>query len=117
MKNYREVDQYVADIKERQQQKREVKPITPEMVYEKAIERYGAIHQIIKAIEEMSELTKELCKALDLEVNIEHLTEEIADVSIMIDQLMMIYDCEREVTEWRGKKIVRLLDRLEGKDE
>lgn len=81
-------------------------------VYRKAIDKYGAIHQIIKAIEEMSELTKELCKYLDVKPDIDHIAEEIADVEITIEQLKMILDCEQTVESWRLKKVERLDERI-----
>lgn len=61
------------------------------MVLEKAIEKYGPEHQTIVAIEELSELQKELTKALRGKLNEQHLMEEIADVEIMLEQIRMIY--------------------------
>lgn len=81
-------------------------------VYGKAIEKYGAIHQIIKAVEEMSELTKELCKYLDIKPDVDHIAEEIADVEITIAQLKVILHCEEQVEDWRLKKVERLEERI-----
>lgn len=81
-------------------------------VFGKAIRKYGAIHQIIKAVEEMSELTKELCKYLDMKPDVDHIAEEIADVEITIEQLKMILDCEQTVENWRIKKVKRLEERI-----
>lgn len=79
----------------------------------KAVKRFGAISQTIVAIEELSELQKELTKELRLIGNIDHLAEEVADVEIMLDQLRIIYpDLDRRVEEWRSKKIDRLESRL-----
>lgn len=55
--------------------------------YKKAIETYGEKAQKLMAIEEMSELTKEICKDFRGKLNREHLIEEIIDVIITIDQL------------------------------
>lgn len=81
-------------------------------VYRKAIDKYGAIHQIIKAVEEMSELTKELCKYLDAKPDIDHIAEEIADVEITLAQLKMILHCEDQIEDWRLKKVERLEERI-----
>lgn len=81
-------------------------------VYRKAIDKYGAIHQIIKAVEEMSELTKELCKYLDIKPDVDHIAEEIADVEITIAQLKVILHCEEQVEDWRAEKVERLSERI-----
>nr|DAK43410.1 MAG TPA: nucleoside triphosphate pyrophosphohydrolase [Caudoviricetes sp.] len=66
------------------------------------------------AIEEMSELTKEICKDFRGKLDREHLIEEMADVTITIDQLMMIYKITfEEIQKVRERKIERLKERLE----
>lgn len=50
-----------------------------------------ANQQIIVAIEELSELTKELTKALRMAYNANHMTEEIADVHIMLYQMQYYF--------------------------
>lgn len=82
-------------------------------ILKKAIVIYGNDSQINVAIEEMSELTKELCKAkrnLGCKLNI---AEEIADVEIMLEQLKIIYNCDTLVETYRTKKLMRLSDRLD----
>lgn len=61
-------------------------------IYEKAIETFGQQSQINVAIEEMSELTKELCKLNRGRDNKAEILEEIADVYIMLHQLTLIFD-------------------------
>lgn len=79
----------------------------------KAVKQFGAISQTIVAIEELSELQKELTKELRLIGNIDHLAEEVADVEIMLDQLRIIYPgLDYMVDAWRRKKITRLESRL-----
>ena len=78
-----------------------------------AITTYGQQLQIIVAIEEMSELTKELCKAQRGAQNRDHIAEEIADVEIMLEQLQLIYNVAPSVESWRQSKIRRLAKRLE----
>lgn len=77
-----------------------------------AIKQHGAPTQTIKAIEEMSELQKELCKHLADKNNVSEIAEEIADVEIMLTQMKLIFGCAFEVIEWKKKKIDRLADRL-----
>jgi len=61
-------------------------------IYKKAIETFGQRSQINVAIEEMSELTKELCKLNRECDNKTEILEEIADVYIMMHQLTLIFD-------------------------
>ncbi len=84
-------------------------------VYEKAIDKYGAKLQVQVAIEEMSELTKELCKDIRGNGVRENIVEELADATIMLEQLRLIYDCNSDVCEEMDIKIRRLEDRI--KDE
>lgn len=71
---------------------------------------YGEIAQIDVAIEEMSELIQALSKyKRGKEHNVE---EEIADVSIMLDQLKIIFN-NRKVKKIRKRKIARLETRLQ----
>lgn len=77
----------------------------------KALEVYGE-DQINICIEEMSELTKELCKYKRGRKNREQLAEEIADVKITLAQMQMLFDCTDEVQEWIAKKLRRLEGRL-----
>lgn len=93
-----------------------------ERIMRQAIETYGRQAQTDVAIEEMAELTKALLKTRrvpdDDYATQEHacsnVIEEIADVSIMIDQLKIMYG-ERYVNAVREQKLVRLESRLEDK--
>lgn len=80
--------------------------------YRQLIHKYGE-KQIIVAIEELSELQKELCKALRGKENQENIIEEIADVEIMIVQMKM-YFCitQAEIEEIKEKKLERTRERL-----
>lgn len=79
-----------------------------EIVYRKAIERFGKMNQIAKAVEEMSELIKELCKVQIGEMDLDNVIEEIADVEIMIDQMRLIFNSDREIDRVKAQKIERL---------
>lgn len=88
------------------------------LLYEKAITTYGMVGQTVVAIEELAELQKELTKALRGKLNPEHLTEEMADVTIMLDQLMMMYGIDRERLEQiMDEKLSRLERIMGGADE
>ena len=77
-----------------------------------AIQHYGPEAQQIKAVEEMSELTKELCKRLAGADNVLQIAEEIADVRIMLDQLEMMLCCTGRVKTFRSAKLRRLEERV-----
>lgn len=75
---------------------------------QKAVQVFGKDSQCKMAIEEMSELTKEICKNFRGKPNIDRIAEEIADVKIMLEQLEIIYDCVDKVIEWQDFKLRRL---------
>lgn len=78
---------------------------------------YGLDSQSLIAIEEMSELTKELCKDQRGYDRNKDIIEELADVSIMIEQLIALYDCEKEVSDMIDYKVNRQLRRMEHERE
>lgn len=69
------------------------------------IKKYGIEAQTMMAIEEMSELQKEICKMKRSQFDREHILEEMADVQIMIWQLGIIFG---DPEEWINKKMLRL---------
>lgn len=83
-------------------------------VLESAISVFGLRSQKDMTIEEMSELTKALCKERRARTKIEraearaNVIEEIADVYIMLQQLIMIYDKEGECQSAVDYKVDRL---------
>lgn len=77
-----------------------------------ALETFGAGPQVMMAIEEMSELTKELCKNGRGQENTTHIAEEIADVEIMLCQMKMLFDCAGQVETFRRYKLERLAGRI-----
>ena len=78
---------------------------------ERAIETYGKDMQLNVAIEELSELIKEICKHKRGADNREAIIEEMADCYIMLDQLEIIFDIDNECELWA--KMIEKLDRLE----
>lgn len=82
-------------------------------VYNKAKQIYGIDAQVTKAIEELAELQKELCRFLIDDGTMKNIIEEIADVKVMIEQLELIFECKAAVKTIKGEKIQRLSDRLD----
>ena len=85
--------------------------MTPEQekqVFNRTVAFFGDESQKIMAIEEMSELIKELTKELRQRGDIKHIAEEIADVEIMLSQLKIIYDVHERVASMREYKLNRI---------
>lgn len=81
-------------------------------VYGKALCAYGMENQLTVAIEEMSELTKEICKTFRGQQNTEAIAEEVADVTIMMEQIRYILGINDEVCTMMDIKIERLQERM-----
>ena len=76
-------------------------------------EHYGLRCQMRQTVEEMAELTQVICKAerYDLDTVRDHLVEEVADVSIMIDQLEYLLGDSR-IAQIKAEKIERQKRRI-----
>jgi len=86
-------------------------------VLKTAIDFYGKDMQMIVAIEELSELLREICKYKRHGNNIMEITEEMADVYIMIEQLIIIFGINRDDVEFYfNNKIERLKHRIENEN-
>lgn len=83
-----------------------------EMTYTNALVRYGEENQLVVAIEELSELQKELTKLLRGTGNAGRIAEETADVLICIEQIMYIFGIREMVEVQMDRKVLRLEDRL-----
>ena len=81
---------------------------------EKIIEHYGAYPQISKAVEELIELSEVLIKDINKGVlNKNWILEEIADVTIMLEQLKIIYNIRLlDLNEEIDRKIERTMERI-----
>ena len=77
-----------------------------------AITVYGEQHQQAMLLEEMAELQKEICKRWRGAENINEIAEEIADVQIMLDQMMILFCCAGRVKTFRANKLRRLERRI-----
>lgn len=80
--------------------------------YKVALRKNGLETQLVKAIEEMSELTKEICKIKCGQGSHAALADEIADVTIMLEQLKLFFDIRDLVDDHVDMKIHRLQERI-----
>jgi NTP pyrophosphatase (non-canonical NTP hydrolase) len=85
-------------------------------IYQKAINKFGTTMQTDVAIEEMSELIKELIKFKRGKENYKEIAEEIADVEIMMEQLRFIYNVYYETEDIKEQKLKRLKYRIEDRE-
>lgn len=83
------------------------------LIYRLALDTYGAEAQTIMVFEEMAELQKELCKHARGTDNLEAIAEEIADVQIMLEQMIELHGCEDAVLCYKRHKLERLAERIE----
>lgn len=87
-----------------------------EDLYKKTVEKYGMEHQIMKAVEEMAELTKALCDIRQGRCDVWDVAEEMADVHIMLEQLMLIFDCGDQFDQKMLEHLARLHHRVQQED-
>ena len=79
-----------------------------EKVYREAIEVHGATAQQIVALEELSEAQKEICKLLRSQGSLDHLAEEVADATIVLEQVRLIHGINDLVNKKMDEKVERL---------
>ena len=82
-----------------------------EILY-KALGYYGFDTECIVAIEEMAELTKELCKYRRSKGDLNHIAEEIADVTVMLEHLKAFFNLDEDVENFIEQKVDRLKNRM-----
>lgn len=83
-------------------------------IMKSAIKTFGPQLQTVVAIEEMSELQKELTKFLRGNGKKKNLTEEVADALIMITQIQIIYGIgDEDVREVMDYKLNRLREMVQ----
>lgn len=76
---------------------------------------FSGFHNIIIVIEELSELTKELTKALRNKYDFTGILEELADVSLAVDYIKEIFDIsDKELEYARSIKMTELYKKLSG---
>ena len=82
-------------------------------IFSNAIVKYGVHNQCVVAVEEFSELQKEICKALRGQLNRDNMIEEMADCWIMTEQLKMMFNItDADVQKAVWSKTARLKERL-----
>lgn len=77
-------------------------------VYTNALICFGETAQMVMALEELSECQKEICKKMRGYSNLDHLAEEIADATIMLEQLRLFFGLNDLVCEKMDQKVQRL---------
>ncbi len=102
---------------------KETKNISPDVelnkeeIYKEAIKTWGPQMQIIMCLEEMSELQKELIKHIRGKGKFDCIAEEIADVAIMLEQMVILFDCDYRTIQHKKYKLNRLKDLLNSSSE
>ena len=92
--------------------------MTEKDLYERALRVWGKQPQMLQAIEEMSELTKEILKNVARgKDNLNELIEEAADFEIMLGQLNCWYGIERQVADYKSGKLKMIEQRLDEWEE
>lgn len=87
-------------------------------ILKNAIATWGTDLQLNVAIEELSELIKEICKNKRGAYNVDHIAEEVADVEIMLEQIKMIFNNRESVERHKYEKLIRLEQRVnDAKDD
>ncbi len=87
--------------------------MTDDEIYRLAEITYGAQSQINKAMQECAELILALSKWGENRAEKADVVDEIADVKIMMRQMMLIFGVEDEVEKRMEYKVRRLRRRLE----
>ena len=78
------------------------------------LRHYSPEAQTVKAIEELAELQAELAKLLNKQSSHAELVGEMADVYIMLTQLMVIFDIDTEEFDIEiSRKLDRQIRRIE----
>lgn len=86
-------------------------------VYQEAIERYGVNHQLNKFDEELGEFLAEYGRMRNGEGDRDKFAEELGDLSIMLEQMRLIFGVNDLVCEHMDMKIRRLVERLSKCDD
>lgn len=81
-------------------------------VYTDALIAYGDRAQMIVAVEELAECQQAVCKILRGGEDFNHLAEEVADATIMLEQLRQMFGINDRVCAYMDAKVRRLDQRL-----
>lgn len=84
-------------------------------ICKEALEVFGEKHQVKKCIEELNELAVALAHYLDGKDQIDHVAEEIADVEIMLQQMLLLLGCQSTADKYRTQKMESLVLKIKSK--
>lgn len=79
------------------------------VILEGAISHFGSDAQIVKAIEELGELTVELSRHLNGKVNLDAVREELADAFVMLNQMELIFGDVTEIEVYKLERLERMI--------
>lgn len=83
-------------------------------LYERAVDKYGKSHQIMVLVEEMAECTAQISKYFNRGRGTEEeVVDEIADVSILISQMSVVYG--QNLVNSINRKLNKLKGHIDGK--
>ena len=82
-------------------------------VYMNALITYGDRKQMVKCLEELAECQQAICKILIGGENFDHLAEEIADATITLEQMRLLFNINDAVCVYMDAKVQRLEDNLQ----
>ncbi len=77
-------------------------------IFNNAIKKWGKESQILVAVEEIGELLQSISKFNRGKITTDDILEEIADVEIMLNQLIIIYSCHDSYNTILNKKFAKL---------
>ena len=84
-------------------------------IYDKLIKKYGIDNQLGILQEELAELIVAVSHYKRNRKS--NIPEEIADVEIMLEQIIQHYDMRNDIDEWKTKKLERMDRRLKKKPD
>ncbi|MCH5234492.1 MAG: hypothetical protein J1E16_04300 [Muribaculaceae bacterium] len=82
------------------------------LLYEEAIKTYGIMPQVLMIVEECGELLSALSKYNRCRIEAPEVMTELADVSIMVEQMAVHFGYDDFIKE-RERKLNRLQNRLQ----
>lgn len=82
--------------------------------YTNALLHFGDRKQMVKCVEELAECQQAICKVILGGENFDHLAEEIADATITLEQMRLLFNINDRVCEYMDAKVERLDKMLRG---
>ena len=76
--------------------------------YTNALIAYGDRKQMVKCLEELAECQQAICKIILGGENFDHLAEEIADATIVLEQMRLLFNINDRVSQYMDFKVQRL---------